>query len=147
MLNELCAECKNYFLRNVDKSVHYGTWTIADGTIQTLPFLMEGQYYRIVGSTFNDGVYCYGDQTLTLADETFEGSIWAMAVPRDFVELAREIEQWTAENAATIDSPYQSEAFGGYSYTKAIAGTGQLSSDWQAHFAARLKPYRRISVL
>ena len=156
MLNELCAELRNYFLRdyvNPEQYIHYGSYSVQDGAIQALPFLKEGQYYRIVGSTFNDGVHKYGgrwqpgDPPAALHDEDFVGAIWEMNIPPAVVQLAQEIKDWTVQNAETINSPYQSESFGGYSYTKAVAGTGKLSTDWQSHFDSRLKPYRRATVL
>lgn len=150
MLNELCAELRNYFLRDYthpDKYIHYGEFTVLGGAIQSLPFLKNGQYFRIIGSAFNDGVHKYGDSSDVLTDETFEGAVWEMFVPPAVVALADEIAAWNASNAETINSPYQSESFGGYSYTKAIAGTGQLSTDWQVHFADRLNPYRRAVIL
>lgn len=150
MINELCAELRNYFLRdyaNPEQYIHYGSFSVQDGAIQALPFLKEGQYYRIVGSTFNDGVWKYGDLTAALVDETFEGAIWEMFVPQEVVNLSAEIQNWISNNADTINSPYQSESFGGYSYTKAIASTGKLSTDWQNHFAGRLNRWRRLTVL
>ena len=58
MLEELMRECRNYFL--IPGGVHPDTYTIKDGSI-ALPFLVYGQYFRIVGSVFNDGVYEYGN--------------------------------------------------------------------------------------
>ena len=54
------------------------TYIIEDGGI-TLPFLANGQYFRIVGSLFNDGVYQY---PADLTDETFTGSVWALSLPK-----------------------------------------------------------------
>ena len=156
MISEICAELRNYFLRdyvNPEHYIHYGSFVIADGEMQSLPFLKVGQYYRIIGSTFNDGVHKYGahnrdtEDSETLTDEEFEGAIWEMFVPKEIVDLSAEIQNWISSNADTINSPYQSESFGGYSYTKAVAGTGRVSTDWQEHFASKLKPYRRISVI
>lgn len=150
MISEICAELQNYFLRDYDnpnQHIHAGEFVIADGEMQNLPFLKKGQYFRIVGSTFNDGVWRYGDVTTKLTDETFDGSVWAMFVPPDFVKLAQKIKEWTVNNANAINSPYQSESFGGYSYTKAIANTGKLATDWQTHFESQLKRWRRHSVL
>ena len=156
MLNELCAELRNYFLRdykNPEQYIHYGSFSVRDGVIQDLPFLKNGQFYRIVGSTFNDGVHKYGahnrdaEDSETLTDEEFEGAIWEMFVPKEIVELSAEIQDWISKNADTINSPYQSESFGGYSYTKAVAGTGRVSTDWQSHFAAKLNRWRRLAVL
>jgi hypothetical protein len=157
VISEICAELRNYFLRdyvNPEHYIHYGSFVIANGEIQSLPFLKFGQFYRIVGSTFNDGVHKYSDNhhrgaedSETLTDEEFEGTIWEMFVPKEVVDLSAEIQDWVSKNADTINSPYQSESFGGYSYTKAIASTGKLSTDWQSHFAGKLNRWRRLTVL
>ena len=151
MLTELCAEIRNYFLRDYRKDIHAGTFTISGGNIEALSFLQEGQYFRIVGSVFNDGVWQCGSGGLV--DETFSGSVWAMAVPPAVIALSEEIDAWVADNKDVIDSPYQSESFGGYSYSKGY-GSGSsgavnknASYGWQTHFASKLSPYRRISVL
>lgn len=146
MLTELCAELKNYFLKDAAKDIHYNTFTIADGSMESLPFLQNGQYFRIVGSVFNDGVYQY--PAVGLADETFTGSIWAMAVPPAVVALAAEIDAWNDKNADTLASPYTSESFGGYSYTKASGNSGSGGAySWKDQFASRLSKWRRLNVL
>lgn len=144
MLTELCAELKNYFLRDQSKDIHSGTYEIIGGSID-LPFLIDGQYFRIVGSILNDGVYCY--PAYNLADETFTGAIWAMAVPPAVVSLADEIDNWTSANAETLNSPYTSESFGGYSYSKASGMNGSGAYSWRDQFASRLSKWRRLSVL
>ena len=140
MLNELCAEIRNYFV----VKIHEGTFTINGGKIAPLDFLQEGQYFRIVGSVFNDDVYRWGSTSLP-TDETFTGTIWAMAVPPDVIALADEIKAYCESDVGKA-SPYTSESFGGYSYTKATDENG-VAVGWQKVFASRLKPYRRISVL
>lgn len=166
MLTELCSLLRNYFLRDYscpDSSFFHGSYTISGGKMQALPFLKEGQYYRIIGSVFNDGVWQYHDpergqpdtraeNAPQMKDETFTGTIWAMCIPPAFLALAAEIEDWTAANADALNSPYQSESFGGYSYSKAsgsggAGGSGSAGWGWQDQFAARLAPYRRLSVL
>lgn len=142
MLELLCKEINNFFV----KGKYFGTFTISDGTIDLSDKLQEGQYFRIVGSVFNDGVYRYGN-TLELTDEAFEGAIWAMAVPKQVIALSEEIKQWTLDNSALLSSPYQSESFGGYSYSlksgSVTEGDGSLT--WQGHFASRLNPWRKIA--
>ena len=149
MLTEICAELRNYFLRDYQKDIHRGTFMISDGSIEPLSFLLDGQYYRIVGSVFNDGVHKYGDASDLLVDETFSGEVWAMAVPPAVIALDTEIQSWLADNADAINSPYQSESFGGYSYSKGSSygeGDGAMLT-WQRQFASKLNPYRRVSVL
>ena len=112
------------------------TYTIEDGGI-TLPFLVDGQYFRIVGSLFNDGVYQYPAE---LTDETFDGSVWALAIPKALLSTVEEITAWTAKNGDS--GPYTSESFGGYSYSKATNSKG-LAVGWRDVFAAQLSPWKK----
>lgn len=140
MLTEVCAEIRNYFV----KDIHNGTFEIVGGKITPLDFIQENQYFRIVGSVFNDGVY-KNTADLVLTDEIFSGSVWAMAVPPSVVALAEEIKKYNESDEAK-PSAYTSESFGGYSYSKATDENG-APIGWKKVFASRLKPYRRISVL
>ena len=138
MLEQVLEHLHNYFV--VPDGVHSGTYTVKDGKID-LPFLQNGQYFRFCGSVFNVGVHRYGaDMTFTLTDETFDGVIWALAVPRAIIDLAQEIAAWNEKNAA--DTPFVSESFGGYSYSRATDGNGQPVG-WQSAFRTRLNPYRK----
>lgn len=139
MLEKMCAECRNYFV----KDIHFGTFKIEGGAIEPLDFLQEGQYFRIVDSVLNDGVYQY--QTSELTDEVFDGAIWAMSVPPSFIALASDIEEYNKSDAGKA-SPYISESFGGYSYTKATNSKGQPAT-WKEVFASELNNYRRMNVL
>ena len=146
MLNELCQELRNYFDKAQPK--FFGEIVIEDGKITNAEFLeaiKSNQYFRIVGSIFNDGVYCFNEE-LELEDETFDGAIWLMAIPKDFLALAQEIENWQTEYGKALNSPYQSESFGGYSYSKASGKNGGGAVTWQDAFATRLNLYRRIRI-
>lgn len=145
MLTELCKEINNYF----DTAKYFGEFIIEDGALSDINFLQEGQYFRIVGSVFNDGVYQYPAEELK--DEVFDGAVWAMAVPQEVIALANDIKDW-CDKYQTVDSmamsPYNSESFGGYSYSKSGGGTGDGSGDgsgtWQGAFANRLSNWRKI---
>ena len=140
MLTEIFQYLRNWF----DKRRLFADFTISDGVITysdgTVVPLVPGQLYRIVGSVMNDGVHVYGD--LDIIDEEFTGAVWSMSVPPDVLALCEEIKNWSEANAAAIDSPYQSESFGGYSYTIKSGTSGELN--WQSHFASRLAPWRKI---
>ena len=138
MLTEICAEIRNYF--EVPNGRHFGTFTISGGSIAPLDFLQEGQYFRIVGSVFNDGVYQYPATSLT--DEVFVGAVWAMAVPPTLIALSAEINAYNDSDAGKA-SPYTSESFGGYSYTKATDANG-APIGWQKAFASRLAKWRKL---
>ena len=138
MLTEICAEIRNYF--EVPNGRHFGTFTISGGSIAPLDFLQEGQYFRIVGSVFNDGVYQYPATSLT--DEVFEGAVWAMAVPPTLIALAVEIKAYNDSDAGKA-SPFTAESFGGYSYTKATDANG-APIGWQKAYASRLNKWRKL---
>lgn len=140
MLEQVLTHIHNWFQTGICP----GTYTIEDGGI-TLPFLQDGQYFRICGSVFNDGLHRYGPDMPLLEDEIFTGAVWALAVPKAVVELADEIAAWREKYGAVMDSPYTSESFGGYSYSKASgAGDSTGSGGWQSAFRARLNPYRKL---
>ena len=138
MLTEICAELRNWFV--VPNGVHVQTYTISGGSIAPLDFLQEGQYFRIVGSVFNDGVYQYPAASLT--DEVFEGAVWAMSLPPDLIALSAEIEEYNKSDAGK-PSPFTSESFGGYAYTKATDANGAPIGGKKA-FASRLNKWRKL---
>lgn len=136
MLETVLQNLNNWFL--VPDGVHAGEFTVQGGQL-TLPFLQTGQYFRVVGSVFNDGLHQYPVADLT--DETFTGSVWALAVPKAVIELAEEIDAWQTKNGDP--GPFTSESFGGYSYSKATSASG-MAVGWQDVFKSRLNDWRRI---
>lgn len=143
MLTELCQELKNWF----EREKYFGTFTIESGEI-AMPdgSLQDGQFFRVIGSVFNDGVHKYNEGGLT--DEVFKGAIWAMAVPPAVIELSERIDEWQDKYGDSVSSPYSSESFGGYSYTKASSGRGNADSGssptWQSTFANDINRWRKI---
>lgn len=136
MLEAVLQNLNNWFL--VPDGVHAGEFTVQGGQL-TLPFLQTGQYFRVVGSVFNDGLHQYPVADLT--DETFTGSVWALAVPKAVIELAEEIDAWQTKNGDP--GPFTSESFGGYSYSKATNASG-MAVGWQDVFKSRLNDWRKI---
>ena len=167
MLTEICGYLKNWFNRRPDGSDYpkfHGDFVVKDGVIkwdsgENLP-LQEGQYYRIIGGVFNNGgVFRFMlDSPLqeTVAgslpkDEEFNGEVWSMAVPPDVVAIAEEIAEWNEANGkadSAAMSPFNSESFGGYSYSKS-GGSGSSSGGrtgvtWADVFGARLTRYKKL---
>lgn len=150
MLAELCKELNNWdFQKGAER--HIGDFEIQEGALVGFSNkLADGQYFRIVGSTFNDGIYMY--PTTVLRDETFHGGVWAMAIPEEVIALAEEIADWEERYGGTGSpnmSPYTSESFGGYSYTKggsrtATGNNQDNAGTWQGAFATRLRKWRKI---
>ena len=89
MLEEVLQSLNNWFL--VPDGIHTGEFTVQDGWL-TLPFLQTGQYFRVVGSVFNDGLHQYPATDMT--GETFTGAVWALAVPKAVITLSEEIAAW-----------------------------------------------------
>lgn len=147
MLTELCQEIHNWF----DLDRKYGKYTITGGVLD-VDFLLNGQYYRIKGSVFNDGVHKYGDNKDVLDNEVFTGEVWALGIPKAVVQLAADIAEWKAKyEVATSQAmtPFQSESFGGYSYNKAstASSAGSAASTptgWKAVYASALNRWRKI---
>ena len=139
MLEQVLMHLKNWFL--VPGGIHEGTYTIEDGGI-TLPFLANGQYFRICGSVFNDGLHQYPSSDLK--EETFDGAVWALAVPQAVIELAAEIEEWQKKNGEAAAGIYQSESFGGYSYSKSTDSASGGAVTWQSAFRSRLNAWRKL---
>lgn len=139
MLEAVLIHLKNWFV--VPRGVRSGMYTIKNNTL-VLDYLQNGQYYRICGSIFNDGLHKYGD--VDLKDETFYGTVWALAVPRRIVEIAEEIEAWQSKNGDAVNSLFTSESFGGYSYTKATDSKTGSTATWETVFRSQLNPYRKM---
>ena len=140
MLEQVLMNIRNWF--PVKGGIHSGTFTIKDGGI-TLPFLADGQYLRICGSVFNDGLHQYN--VLDLTDETFTGTIWALAIPKAVIELADEMEAWQKKNGEAASGIYQSESFGGYQYSKQTASDGGQVNVWSV-FRKRLNQWRKLTL-
>lgn len=134
MLHEICQEIRNWF--TPDSGKHFGTFQIEGGTLNA-PFLVDGQYFRIVGSILNDGVYQY--PASGLHDEMFAGAIWAMSVPPSVLALVAEIESYNADHKP---NGFSSESFAGYSYTKVTTPEGRIA-DWKDVFGGRLNRWRK----
>ena len=139
MLEQVLMNIRNWF--TVDGGIYSGTFTIKDGGI-ALPFLANGQYFRICGSVFNDGLHQYPADGLV--DETFNGTIWALAIPKAVIELADEIGKWQEKNGEAASSPFSSESFGGYSYSKATDAETGGAVTWQSAFKQQLSAWRKI---
>lgn len=148
MLAAVLGKLHNWFDRDAngrflhvesgELSVEGGSLVGADGWLQ------DGQYFRILGSVFNDGLHQH--PACDLKDESFEGCAYALAVPTEVVDLAQRIGEWEAKNGDAARGPYQSESFGGYSYSLKDGGGGSspASGGWERAFAPELRRWRKL---
>ena len=148
MMTEICQYLHNWF----EKTRIFGKFSISENNITSLDGkeigLIEGQYFRIVGSLLNDGVHQYPPEELK--DESFDGAIWSMAIPPAVLSLSEEIDAWQKKHGSVDSvamSPYNSESFGGYSYSKSSGGSSESgggNAGWQSAFAYRLNQWRKL---
>jgi len=142
MLERILREIKNYFIQEV----YVGDFSIQNGSLD-VSFLKNDQYFKIHGSTFNDGVYQF--PTDSLKDEDFSGEVWALAIPATVISLADDIGKWLEENDPVLKTPFSSESFGGYSYVKQSPvhsnnSSGTSAVSWKTIFADDLNEWRKI---
>lgn len=151
MLNEICAYLNNWFDMNDDHEPlpsWRGQFVISDGNIDLEGKILNGQYFRIQNSIFNDGIYKYPATDLT--DETFTGKVQAMAIPKDLIKIAGEITEWMDANGKATSqamSPFNSESFAGYSYSKSTGAADKGSNGmpiWAGVYGGRLARWRKL---
>lgn len=150
-VGQVCAKVHNYFIAG-SEDIYGENFEISNGIITPSDFLLEGQYFRIERSHFNDGVHVNDEEGRSaLKDETFIGYIWAMRIPKDFIELVERISAWDDKygGVGTANmSPYQSESYAGqYSYTKGSGGSDEDASGsvaWFNKFTDDLAEYMKV---
>lgn len=125
-----------------------GEFSVIDGVLHGTT-LQPRQFFWIQGSTFSNGVHQMVDSDPIMYDgfkvtETFRGTVSALAIPADLLALAGEIQAYVEKNGDRMNSPFQSESFGGYSYTKASGNGSADGADWRSVFATRLNRWRKL---
>jgi hypothetical protein len=131
--------CRNFF------EVGYldGTFRI---TGNALPDAKDAHYVYISGSMHHDGVweicngYLTGKSIEGLEDEEFDGRVWLLAPPIDFLETVKMMREYEEKNPV---SALASETFGGYSRTWATGGKPSDRSA-MAVFRDSLAPHIRM---
>lgn len=151
-ITEICMDLHNFFPpanKRADNSyIRRGHFIISGSYIAPLEFIKPNQYFRIVNSDMNDGVWQNNPESLKdLIDEEFDGEIWAMAVPRHFIALCEDIKKFNAkvDEMALIEKGYASESWGGYSYSLSSSAPAAMV-EWEKRISKNLNAYRKINV-
>lgn len=140
-LTGLCRDLKNW---DFDKGaeIHKGMFSIENGVLD-VDFLKDGQYYRVMYSLFNDRVWKRGTDELT--DETFDGSVWAMWVPLEVLDLSDEIGRFNSkvDELGLVEKGFASESFGGYTYNL-MTGAPAMMVEWKKRIDSKMGRWRKI---
>lgn len=140
MLETILNYLHNWF--EIPGAARCGEFEIVSGEL-CADYLMPGQYYRIRGSVFNDGLHRYPCEAFDcMQDEVFTGEVWPLAIPKAVIELSDEIKAYREANP---DTDKVSESFADYSYTRAQTTQNGTSTagGWQAVFAPRMRRWRK----
>ena len=135
---DLMRETRNFF----PAAALDAAWTLRSGALSPLRGLRPGDWIAVSGSLYNNGVYqLNADCAIPGAvDEHWDGRIWQLSPPADFLALAARISTWAARQGETAAVK---ESFGAYSRELATDSNGRPIT-WQAYFAQELLPYRRM---
>lgn len=135
MLETLLDTMHNWF--EIPGAQRSGEFKVVSGVLN-LDFVAHGQYYRVTGSVFNDGLHRYPEKLKD--DEAFDGVIAPLAVPVAVVELADRIKAWRESNPETDKI---SESFGGYSYSRG-ENDSSASGGWRTAFAGEIRRWKKV---
>lgn len=167
IIEALCAETHNY--HETDKVI--GDFTIESGNIE-LPFLCENQFFRIVGSKFNDGVYIYSQDAFTIRSSTWEevlnGNLdwetlkdkkWGDLVERDLVDETFHGAIWPMNMPrAFLELSKEISKYNESEVAKPTANTSESinghysytrssadANQWQNVFRSKLNRWRKVA--
>ena len=132
---ELCVYTHNFF-DGADDPIA-GEFVFEPDTIPA--GVVQGQYFLVCGSIFNDGVHKAGDGSLTA--ETFRGTVQPMRVPPAFVELAQKVTDYDA--ALPGGGLYTSQSFAGWSGTLATGSDG-LPANGVTRYRNEINQWRKL---
>ena len=131
------CQCRNYF----ETGYIDGTFRIAGNVLEGVS---GAHFVYISGSLYHDGVWEMCDGYLTgrdvtgLHDEEFDGRVWFLNPPPDFLSICQSVKTYEEKNPM---SAVIRETFGGYSREWANEMMGKSGAEV---FANRLIPYRRM---
>ena len=127
--------CRNYFVDGWQEGVFRITGN-------ALPEAVGAHYIYISGSMMHDGVwevcngYLTGRDVQGLENEEFDGRVYFLKPPVDFLDLCREVSEY--DDKCPVGA-YVSESFGEYQYSR--ASVNGAVADWVTAYKDRLVPF------
>jgi len=159
-LNEMIINIMREIRRTFEVSAESSEYIIENGTINLKEHYLVGEWILVQGSRLNNGIYRIGavngtilplytlsngsdDENPTCADESFQGCVWRLNLPRDFIEMAEEITAWSNKSDNVPSDVVSHSVVGLYSETRATGHDG-LPLGWKQVFGKRLGAFRRM---
>lgn len=133
----LMRQCRNYF----ETGYMDGTFRISGNVLEGVG---DAHYVYISGSLYHNGVWEICDGYLTgrdvsgLHNEEFDGRVWLLSPPPDFLAICKSVKIYEEKNPM---SAVIRETFGGYSREWANEMMGKSGAEV---FVNRLIPYRKM---
>lgn len=130
--------CRNFF----EIGYKDGVFSITGNALSGMED--DPHWVYISGSKYHDGVweicegYLTGRDVSGLHDEEFDGRVWFLNPPHDFLDLCKTIASYEEKNPV---GALVRETFGGYSREWDAAILGKT---WDVAFNASLIAYRRM---
>ena len=131
-VSDVMRHVRNHFIQDV----RTGFWQHTGGTLTPAEPFTPGMWIAITGAGSPSGVYQLDEKggLPHQGDAAWNGPVYRLALPADFLRLCGEIAAWAAANP---DPAVSAERLGEYSVSrKAVT--------WQEAFASALAPYRRM---
>ena len=131
-VSDVMRHVRNHFIRDA----RCGSWRHEEGKLLPAEDFRPGMWIAITGEDAPVGVYQLDEQggIPDLGSISWEGTIYRLNPPADFLRLCGDIGCWAAANP---DPAVSAEKLGDYSVSRRAVS-------WEGAFAEALTPYRRM---
>lgn len=130
MLEQVLTHIHNWFrVRDGANGIHPGKYIIQDGGI-ALPFLQDGQYFRICGSVFNDGLHRYGPdiESVPLLLKKHRSDVYGILSVMNERPVAEISAQKLTETMQQVRGLFEDEEFAAFFKSSAQRGQKEQSA-------------------
>lgn len=131
-VSDVMRHVRNHFIH----SAITGEWAHEGGALTPAAGLLPGMWIAVTGEDAPCGVYQLDEKggIPDLGDMSFQGTVYRLDPPADFIRLCGDIACWAQANP---DPAVTDEKLGQYS-------VGRRAVTWQEAFASALHPYMRM---
>ena len=151
-LNESILMVARHLRNAFEISAESGAFAIVEGEISPVGEYCVNEWIAITGSKFNNGIYKIvldnpvhdsyqlgngTDSDNPVADEQFVGTVWRLMLPKDLVDVCKEVAEWM-DSKLGKPSNVASESVAGYYSVTMMTDKNGNPAGWESVFASRL---------